>query len=66
MDLLSASKFSPSGPLMPDSPGYKTLATLNDKIHCIAYVVDTCKASILTQKMLDKFDMIRKKAGQMG
>ncbi|XP_056915528.1 interferon-induced protein 44-like [Takifugu flavidus] len=59
-------QFSPSGPLMPDSPGYKTLATLNDKIHCIAYVVDTCKASILSQKMLDKFDMIRKKASQMG
>lgn len=63
---LLASKFSPSGPLMPDSPGYNTMATLNDKIHCIAYVVDTCKASILTQKMLDKFDMIRKKASQMG
>lgn len=51
---------------MPDSPGYKILATLNDKIHCIAYVVDTCKASILPQKMLDKFDVIRKKASQMG
>lgn len=61
-----ASQFSPSGPLMPDSPGYKKLTTLNDMIHCMVYVVDTSNFSLLTQKMLDKFDAIRKKANRMG
>lgn len=51
---------------MPDSPGYKKLTTLNDMIHCIVFVVDTSNSSILTQKMLDKFDAIRKKANRMG
>lgn len=51
---------------MPDSPGYKKLATLNDMIHCMVYVVDTNNSSLLTQKMLDKFDAIRKKAIRMG
>lgn len=51
---------------MPDSPGYKKLATLNDMIHCMVYVVDTSNSSLLTQKMLDKFDAIRKKASRMG
>lgn len=51
---------------MPDCPGYKKLPTLNDMIHCVVYMVDTCKASILTQKMLDKFDDIRKKTNRMG
>lgn len=61
-----AAQFSPSGPLMPDSPGYKKLATLNDMIHCMVYVVDTSNSSLLTEKMLDKFDAIRKKANRMG
>lgn len=51
---------------MPDSPGYKKLVTLNDRIHCLVYVVDTSNSSLLTQKMLDKFDAIRRKANQMG
>lgn len=61
-----ASQFSPSGPLMPESPGYKKLTTLNDTIHCLVFVVDTSNSSLLTQKMLDKFDTIRKKANRMG
>lgn len=59
-------QFSSSGPLQADAPGFKKNVTLSDKIHCVAYVVDTCKASILSQKMRDKFAAIRKKTNQLG
>ncbi|XP_041810553.1 interferon-induced protein 44-like isoform X2 [Chelmon rostratus] len=59
-------QFSPSAPLQADAPGYRKNVTLNDVIHCVVYVVDTCKASLLSQKMLDKFTAIRKKTNQLG
>ncbi|XP_070776063.1 interferon induced protein 44c2 [Enoplosus armatus] len=59
-------QFNPSNPLVVDAPGYKMQVTLNDVIHCVVYVVDTCKASLLSQKMLDKFSAIRKRANQLG
>ncbi|XP_022606962.1 interferon-induced protein 44-like [Seriola dumerili] len=59
-------QFSPSAPLLESAPGYKKHVTLNDRIHCVVYVMDTCKVSLLTQKMLDKFAAIRKKTNQLG
>ncbi|XP_030575219.1 interferon-induced protein 44-like [Archocentrus centrarchus] len=59
-------QFSTAGPLPPDAPGYKKHVTLNDMIHCVVYVVDTCKVSVLSQKMLDKLTAIRKKTNQLG
>ncbi|XP_062295688.1 interferon-induced protein 44-like [Scomber scombrus] len=73
-DLVSISKghikdryqFSPSMPLMENAPGFKKHTTLKDMIHCVVYVVDTNKVSLLTEKMLDKFTTIRKKINQLG
>ncbi|KAK9533879.1 hypothetical protein VZT92_008972 [Zoarces viviparus] len=59
-------QLNPFTPLQMDSPGFKKQATLNDVIHCVVYVVDTCKVSLLTQKMLDKFADIRKKTNNLG
>ncbi|XP_029350439.1 interferon-induced protein 44-like [Echeneis naucrates] len=59
-------QFSASGPLLESAPGYKKDVTLNDKIHCVLYVVDTCKVSLLNQKILEKFAIIRKKINQRG
>ncbi|XP_036927981.1 interferon-induced protein 44-like [Acanthopagrus latus] len=59
-------QFSPSAPILADSPGYRQKVTLNDKIHCVVYVVDASQVSILTQKMIDKFTAIRKKTNQLG
>ncbi|XP_071354053.1 interferon-induced protein 44-like isoform X2 [Trachinotus anak] len=59
-------QFSPSAPLLESAPGFKKHVTINDMIHCVVYVVDTCKVSLLTQKMLDKFATIRKKTNQLG
>lgn len=59
-------QFSPSAPLLETAPGYKKYVTLSDRIHCVVYVMDTCKVSLLTQKMLDKFAAIRKRTNQLG
>lgn len=59
-------QFSPSAPLHSDAPGFKKLPTLKDMIHCVVYVIDTCKVSLLPQKMLEKLAAIRKKTNQLG
>ncbi|XP_043998998.1 interferon-induced protein 44-like isoform X1 [Gambusia affinis] len=59
-------QFSSCSSILEDSPGYQKHVTLNDTIHCVAYVIDTCKVSLLSQKMLDKLTAIRKKANQLG
>lgn len=66
MDGLFLFQFSPSAPVLESAPGYRKHATLNDRIHCVVYVMDTCKVSLLTQKMLDKFAAIRKRTVQLG
>ncbi|KAM7403360.1 hypothetical protein PAMA_004013 [Pampus argenteus] len=59
-------QFSPCTPLQENAPGFKKHATLNDMIHCVVYVIDTCTISILTEQMLDKFAAIRRKTNQLG
>lgn len=59
-------QFNPLAPIRPDSPGFRKDATLADKIHCVVYVIDACKASLLSQKMVDKFAAIRKKTNLLG
>lgn len=59
-------QFSPSAPILPDSPGFRKHPTLADKIHCVVYVIDACKVSLLSQKMVDKFAVIRKKTNRLG
>ncbi|KAM4724069.1 interferon-induced protein 44-like [Anableps anableps] len=59
-------QFSTCSSILEDSPGYQKHVTLKDMIHCVAYVIDTCKVSLLSQKMVDKFTAIRKKANQLG
>ncbi|XP_042244180.1 interferon-induced protein 44-like [Thunnus maccoyii] len=59
-------QFSTATPLTENAPGFKKDATLKDMIHCVVYMVDTCKVSLLTKQMLDKFAAIRKKTNLLG
>ncbi|XP_076013606.1 interferon-induced protein 44-like [Genypterus blacodes] len=59
-------QFSPSAPILPENPGYKKDVTLNDRIHCVVYLIDTCQVSLLPQKTLEKLTAIRKKSNQLG
>ncbi|XP_056233917.1 interferon-induced protein 44-like isoform X1 [Seriola aureovittata] len=59
-------QFNPSAPLHSETPGYHKSPGLKDKIHCVAYVIDACKISIMPKKLEEKLDAIRSKVNLMG
>lgn len=59
-------QFSTAAPLAENAPAYRKHAALNDKIHCVVYLIDASNISLLSQKILDKFATIRKKTNQLG
>uniref|UniRef100_A0A671V509 Interferon-induced protein 44-like n=1 Tax=Sparus aurata TaxID=8175 RepID=A0A671V509_SPAAU len=59
-------QFNPSVPLDSEAPGYRKSPVLKDKIHCVTYVVDGCKVSIMPSKLEDKLEAIRRKVNLMG
>lgn len=66
MSALFVLPFSPSVPLLSETPGYKKDVTLNDMIHCVVYMIDTSKVSLLSQNVLEKPAPIWKKTNQLG
>lgn len=59
-------QFNPSAPLHLETSSYQKSPGLKDKIHCVAYVVDACKVSIMPTKLQEKLDAIRRKINLMG
>ncbi|KAL7396292.1 hypothetical protein ABVT39_003712 [Epinephelus coioides] len=59
-------QFNPSAPLHSEAHGYCKSPRLKDKIHCVVYVVDACKVSIMPTKLEEKLDAIRRKVNLMG
>ncbi|XP_073332905.1 interferon-induced protein 44-like [Pagrus major] len=59
-------QFNPSVPLDTEAHGYRKFPVLKDKIHCVAYVVDACKVSIMPTKLEEKLEAIRRKVNLMG
>ncbi|XP_047442382.1 interferon-induced protein 44-like isoform X2 [Mugil cephalus] len=59
-------QFNPSAPLHSENHGYLKSPKLKDKIHCVAYVLDACKISIMPEKLEEKLDAIRRKINLMG
>ncbi|KAJ8341992.1 hypothetical protein SKAU_G00319200 [Synaphobranchus kaupii] len=59
-------QFNPLVPLQPDSLGYRKHPALGDMIHCVVYVLDSCKVNILTPKFYEKLGEIRRKVNLMG
>uniref|UniRef100_A0A3B3D0Y3 TLDc domain-containing protein n=1 Tax=Oryzias melastigma TaxID=30732 RepID=A0A3B3D0Y3_ORYME len=47
-------QFNPSDPLQPEAHGFCENPELKDKIHCVAYVIDASKISIMPHEMEDK------------
>ncbi|KAI3368206.1 hypothetical protein L3Q82_007927 [Scortum barcoo] len=54
-------QFNPSASLHSEAHGYLKSPGLKDKIHCVAYVIDACKISILPTKQEEKLAAIRRK-----
>ncbi|XP_041647626.1 interferon-induced protein 44-like [Cheilinus undulatus] len=59
-------EFNPSVTLSWDTKGYCASPELKDKIHCVAYVVDACKVSIMPSKLEEKMNWIRRKINSFG
>ncbi|XP_031159779.1 interferon-induced protein 44-like isoform X1 [Sander lucioperca] len=59
-------QFNPSAPLHSETSGYRKSPGLKDKIHCVAYVTDACKVSIMPTKLEEKLNAIRRKVNLMG
>uniref|UniRef100_A0A3B4AFE2 G domain-containing protein n=1 Tax=Periophthalmus magnuspinnatus TaxID=409849 RepID=A0A3B4AFE2_9GOBI len=54
---------------MPDcylSHGYRASPELKDKIHCVVFVLDACKISIMPEKLEAKLTAVRRKANLLG
>ncbi|XP_034737115.1 interferon-induced protein 44-like [Etheostoma cragini] len=59
-------QFNPSAPLQSETSGYRKSPGLKDKIHCVVYVTDACKVSIMPTKLEEKLNAIRRKVNLMG
>ncbi|KAF7659691.1 hypothetical protein LDENG_00294790 [Lucifuga dentata] len=59
-------QLNPTAPLDPETSGYLNSPGLKDKIHCVVYVIDANKVSIMPDKMEEKLGAIRKKVNLMG
>ncbi|XP_051233348.1 interferon-induced protein 44-like isoform X1 [Dicentrarchus labrax] len=59
-------QFNPSAPLHSEAHGYRKSAGTKDKIHCVAYIIDACKVSIMPTKLEEKLDAIRRKVNLLG
>ncbi|KAM3620645.1 uncharacterized protein V6R79_026409 [Siganus canaliculatus] len=59
-------QFNPSAPIHLETHGYQRSPQLQDRIHCVAYVIDACKVSIMPKKLEEKLGAIRKKVNLLG
>ncbi|XP_042272802.1 interferon-induced protein 44-like isoform X6 [Thunnus maccoyii] len=58
-------QFNPSAPLQSEASGSPWSQKLEDKIHCVAYVMDACEISIMPTKLQEKLDAIRRMVNLM-
>ncbi|PWA28394.1 hypothetical protein CCH79_00021100, partial [Gambusia affinis] len=59
-------QFNPTAPLHTESHGYRKSPAVKDKIHCVAYVIDATKVSIMPPKLEEKMEVIRRKVNLLG
>ncbi|KAK7126789.1 hypothetical protein R3I94_018090 [Phoxinus phoxinus] len=59
-------KFNPMAPFQPDELKASRPASLQEKIHCVVYVIDATKISIMSSKLEEKLTAIRKKVNTLG
>uniref|UniRef100_UPI00398F3773 interferon-induced protein 44-like n=1 Tax=Pristiophorus japonicus TaxID=55135 RepID=UPI00398F3773 len=52
-------QFNPASPIKAVTKGYVKSVTVGEKIHCVAYVIDSSKATILSTEMEKKIRGIR-------
>ncbi|KAL1021993.1 hypothetical protein UPYG_G00020850 [Umbra pygmaea] len=59
-------QFNPSMSVRTDSADFNTSPSLKDRIHCVVYVLDACKISVLSSKRIEKFAVVRRTINRLG
>ncbi|XP_039538270.1 interferon-induced protein 44-like [Pimephales promelas] len=59
-------KFNPMAPFQPDEKKSSRPASLQEKIHCVVYVIDATKISIMSSKLEEKLAATRRKVNTLG
>ncbi|KAL1251382.1 hypothetical protein QQF64_019178 [Cirrhinus molitorella] len=59
-------KFNPTAPFQPDEQKASRPASLQEKIHCVVYVIDATKISLMSDKLQEKLASIRRKVNSLG
>ncbi|KAM6962489.1 interferon-induced protein 44-like [Aplochiton taeniatus] len=59
-------QFNPSVPLQAEAQAYCKSVGLKEQIHCVVYIIDTCKVSLMSAKLEGKFTAIRRKVNFLG
>ncbi|CAM4656861.1 unnamed protein product [Leuciscus chuanchicus] len=59
-------KFNPMAPFQPDEQKASRPASLQEKIHCVVYVIDATKISLMSSKLEEKLAAIRRKVNSLG
>ncbi|XP_073700888.1 interferon-induced protein 44-like [Garra rufa] len=57
--------FNPTEPFCPDEQNTSRPASLQEKIHCVVYVIDGTKISLMSDKLQEKLASIRRKVNSM-
>lgn len=59
-------QFNSAAPLHSETQGYRKSPELRDQVHCVVYVLDGCKISIMPDKLEAKLNAVRRKANLIG
>uniref|UniRef100_A0A8C0YQG3 Interferon induced protein 44f1 n=1 Tax=Cyprinus carpio carpio TaxID=630221 RepID=A0A8C0YQG3_CYPCA len=59
-------KFNPITPSQPKEQKASRPASLKEKIHCVVYMIDTTKISLMSDKLQEKLTTIRRKVNSLG
>uniref|UniRef100_A0A8C2IQN1 Interferon-induced protein 44-like n=1 Tax=Cyprinus carpio TaxID=7962 RepID=A0A8C2IQN1_CYPCA len=59
-------KFNPTSTFQPEEQKASRPAFLKEKIHCVVYVIDATKISLMSDKLQEKLTTIRRKVNSLG
>ncbi|XP_058617163.1 interferon-induced protein 44-like isoform X2 [Onychostoma macrolepis] len=59
-------KFNPISPFQPDEQKASRPASLQEKIHCVVYMIDATKISLMSKNIMEKLSSIRRKVNSLG
>ncbi|XP_072558773.1 interferon-induced protein 44-like isoform X2 [Paramormyrops kingsleyae] len=59
-------KFQSKAPLQPNSPGYRVDPALQDKIHCVLFVLDACRLHSYSKELKDTLKKLHWESSDLG